>query len=222
MISRSKGAICGAVPPRSGSTTPRSGRHPHLPPLSLRIHRRFDPIGALAHRNRWPLAFLPLAGACLISLYGCLDPLPEGTFACNQEGRSSGCPRGWYCRYDDEAENELRCYRTPGEESARRADAATPRGDPDEDSGVDDADSDAEEGGVDGGAACFMEYRHQSLASTTLTKTKASSRACSSTWLILLSTMCAPLRTFTQRLAPVSAIRASCPRPSSTSQDWEA
>ncbi len=90
-----------------------------------------------------------LAGAWLISLFGCLDPLPEGTFACSEEGRNSGCPRGWYCRYGDEAENELRCYSTPGEQSAPRADAAIAGGDPDEDSGVDDADSGAEDGGAE-------------------------------------------------------------------------
>ena len=43
-----KEAICEAVPPRSGSATPWSGRHPHLTPLSSRTQRGFNPFGALA------------------------------------------------------------------------------------------------------------------------------------------------------------------------------
>ena len=53
MISRSKGAIRGAVPPRSGSLDRRespssSGRHPYLAALSSRTKRGFNPLGALA------------------------------------------------------------------------------------------------------------------------------------------------------------------------------
>ena len=100
MISRSRGAIYGSVPPRSGSTTDSSGRKPHLAPLSSRAQRRFNLFGALPTH---PLGEAPPQSLFVLLDHGgdAADEISAFARADNRgarNGNSGAEPRG--CGFD--------------------------------------------------------------------------------------------------------------------------